>query len=376
MPRVQVGIEPNQIHVFNCLNCNEPIKLSLNANDGPLKVRLVLLENCVFIEKTECTPVYLCADFTAHPDQINERISFPSMNLREIFINSKMVESMTHPASGETKYHAIHNDWLSIEKIWRLEKSDKHSIAQPLISEYARDHGMQDTYLEEIIWNFLNTLFPLKDEFRQELKSIAQTNQLEFMEFLKFYKKEFKRHHRRSQFDIISAYFKAYDQHSQVMMYLRLGTPFSEIGKATLVEFDKVKTFYASAYEFFAGAIAIYTCLNNIKEGRTYDQLKHITLKKYLETDKAKRRDSILANSVFAAATEEFDSIIRNGSFHNWFFLHSDNETIEIRSGGTGALTNITYTEYLYHCGMMFKQFCQLFVLELELDQLIKDRSL
>lgn len=377
MPRVQVGIEPSQIHAFNCLNCNEPIKLSLNAKNGPFKVSLVPLENCEEIGETECTPVYLCADFMAHPEQINERLSFPSMNLHhQVFNSPKVFEMMERAASSEAPTHKIFDDWLAIEKIWRLEKSDKHIIAKPLISKFAKEHERQDSNLSEILWSFLNSVFPLKAELRLELKSIIQINPSEFRTFLKFYKKELKQHHRRSQFDIMSGYFKAYDQHSQLMIYIRLGTPLSNIGKATLVEFDKVRSFYASAYEFFAGAIAIYTCLNNIKEGRTYDQLKNITLKKYLETDKAKRRESILTNSVFASATVEFDSIIRNGSFHNWFFLQSDNETIEIRSGGTGALKQITYTEYLYHCGMMFKQFCQLFILELELEKIINEYGL
>lgn len=371
MPRVQVGVNPSQIHVFNCLNCNEPIKLALNADEKKFSVSLVAIENCNEIGEIECTPVYLCADFTAHSDQINERFSFPSMNLHHVYKDSKIFEDMCQLASGENKFHAIHDDWSLLEKIWRLINSDKLSIANPLISEFAKDHKREDATFPELLWYFLNTLFPLNDELHLEIESIAKTNQSEFGEFLKFYKKELKRHHRRSQFDIMSAYFKAYDQHSQVMMYIRLGTPISEIGKATLVEFDKVKAFYASAYEFFSGEIAIYTCLNNIKEGRKYDQLKHITLKKYLETDKAKRRDSILANTAFATATEEFDSVIRNGSFHNWFFLHTDNEKIEIRSGGTGALKEITYTEYLYHCGMMFKQLCQLFAIELALDKAI-----
>lgn len=377
MPRIQVGIEPSQVHTFNCLNCNEPIKLALNANDGPFKVRIVPLENCEEIEETECTPVYLCADFTAHPEQINERYSFPSMNLHhQIFRNTQMFEMMERAASSEAPLHKIMEDWLAIEKIWRLERSDKHNIAEPLIAKFSKEHERKDSTFPEIIWSFLNSLFPLQGELRSEIKSIFQINPAESRKFLRYYKKELKPHHRRSQFDFMSGYFNAYDQHSQLMIHIRLGTPLADIGKATLVEFDKVKAFYASAYEFFAGAISIYTCLNNIKEGRAYDQLKNITLKKYLDTDKAKRRDSILTNTVFASATLEFDSTIRNGSFHNWFFLKPDNETIEIRSGGTGALKTISYTEYLYHCGMMFKQCCQLFILELEFDQIIKDHGL
>ena len=96
MPRVQVGIEPSQVHTFNCLNCNEPIKLALNANDGPFKVRIVPLENCEEIEETECTPVYLCADFTAHPEQINERMAMRDSFMQEIFARGKTVYEAQH----------------------------------------------------------------------------------------------------------------------------------------------------------------------------------------------------------------------------------------------------------------------------------------
>lgn len=375
MPRVQVGRKPEQIHSFNCLNCKEPIKLNLKINEKTLGAAIVAIENCELIPQTDCTPIYLSGDFVANPADIHSEWSFPSAQFITTLAKSPdAIRRLT--SSIPNKSHDIEDDWKLIQKIWRLENANKHEVAKQLLKNYSSEHEVNATSINEALWFFLNSLFPFKDKLRNEVKEILHKNKPEFIQFLNFYKYSLKSVHRQSLLNLLSEFYDQYDQHSQLFPYIRIDSPIEKIGKATLIDFKSVKSFYANAYEYFAGAICIYTCLNNIKEGRPYDKLKSITLHKYLETDKAKRRDSLLNNSLFSELTKEFDSNIRNASFHNWFFLLPDNETIELRSGGTGAFKKISYTEYLYKCGLMYKQICQLFILELELEQIAKDMNL
>lgn len=376
--RIQVGMDPTQVHVFNCKGCNEPIKVSLKADYEKAIATTVLLENCSRVHSGEGTPIYLCADFAADPEQINQEMTFPSFKFLNDIKDAVGIEQMLKMSTKAKRSNcnddlSIMTNWNSLKQIWRLENSGKYEISRKLNIKLSQKNKIPEEGFANNLWRFLNAIFTQPDELRAELKEIIANNREEFIKFLYFYKFEIRPIHRKNQFQIMSEFYDGYNQHSQIFPYIRLNIPLSKIGKVTLTEFDQVKSFYANIYEFFAGAICIYTCLNNIKEGRPYDQLKNITLSKYLETDKAKRRESFISNLLFASLTEEFDSTVRNASFHNWFFLRADNETIELRSGGTGALKTISYTEYLYRCGKMYSQFCKLFILELELDQITAD---
>lgn len=376
--RIQIGADPTQVHVFNCKGCNEPIKVSLKADYEKATATTILLENCSRVQSREGTPIYLCADFAADPEQINQDMTFPSFKFLNDIKDAMGLEQMLK-MSGKAQHSNISDDlniitnWNSLKQIWRLENSGKYEISRKLNIDFSQKNKIPEARFANNLWSFLNAIFTQPEELRAELKAIIKNNRNEFIKFLYFYKLELRPVHRKNQFHIMSEFYDGYDQHSQLFPYIRLNIPLSKIGKVTLTEFDQVKSFYASIYEFFSGAICIYTCLNNIKEGRPYNQLKNITLSNYLETDKSKRRESIKSNSIFATLTEEFDSTVRNASFHNWFFLRADNETIEYRSGGTGALKTISYTEYLYRCGRMYSQFCRLLILELELDQIATD---
>ena len=370
MVRVQVGLNSSQPHAFNCLNCNEPIKLKLETNLEKASAKVVPVENCERISPVECTPVYLCTDFIASRSEINEEMSFPSFQFsKDVSKNLPSLKDLIRNGS-DVKHFDPQGEWASIQKIWRLEVAGKHSVAKPFIEEYATTHRITEKNFQAILHSHLSTIFPLPGELRNELKDIIKNHKSEFVNFLYFYKLELKALHKKSLFNLMSDFYSAYEQHSQVLPYIRFNKSLPKDAKATLFDFEKVKAFYASAYEYFASAIVIYTCLNNIKASRKYNQLKNITLKKYLETDKAKRRDSIIENPLFSSLTSEFDSNIRNASFHNWFFVLPDNETIELRSGGTGELKKITYTNYLLHCCRMYRQICQLYCFELELEEI------
>lgn len=366
--RIQLGSLKRQEHTFPCYQCKEPIKIALDLDHKNVAFKIHLVENCVEDDGEEGRPIYLSSDFVANSDLIDQEFYFGSMEFMRAAQNSGLARQMMENGIGQ-ETHRPDDEWKTIKKIWRLDDSKQYKLTAILNNEFAKTHKLTQLTLRENIWAFVNSVFKTPENLREEIQTIARKNELEFSRFIHFYQTNFRTSHRRSYQDILSDYFDNFNEHSQVFAYIRTETALPKNAKATSINFDRTKSFYAKAYEFFAEAICVYTCLNNIKAGRPFDKLSRISLSKYLETDKAKRRDSILDNSVFSAATIEFDSKVRNASFHNWFFLRDDHETIEYRSGGTGALETMTYTEYLMQCGTITSQIFNLFSVELELDE-------
>lgn len=368
--RIQVGYGPRQEHSFHCYQCKEQIRFALNIGNESMALDFEPIANCSEIHDEDGTPIYFSPDFPAGQDDINQELTFPSMDFMHQMLKSPQAEKFFIQPELARNLVTFQQAWTLVQKSWRLRNAGQYQLAEPIIRQFAENHGLADKTLADNLWYFVNWLFPIPDAIRHELAEVAERHRPEFERFLHFYQQNLRDSHRRSQFEILSEYFDSYAQYSQVLMNVRANISLKPHDKVTSVDFSKVKGFYAKTYEFFAGAICIYTCLNNIKEGRPFDQLKSIPLPKYLETDKAKRRDSFAGNKVFTKATLEFDSQVRNASYHNWLFMRPDNYTIEYRSGGTGAIQTLTYTQYLYRCTLMLKQVCNLFSLELICDEI------
>ncbi len=368
--RIQVGYATQQEHSFHCYQCKELIRFALDRRNLGMPQDFQLVDNCVKTEEEDGTPIYFSPDFATDKELINKEVAFPSfVYMHQLFSSGYGKNIKQNHATPQTLI-SFQQSWGPLQKSWRLHNAGQYQLAQQIISEFAIQHGLTEKTLRENLWYFVNLLFHMPQEIGSELKSVTRTYSHQFERFLHYYQQNLRENHRRSQYDILSEYFDAYSQHAQVLTYARANLPLNQSAMVTSVDFDKVKDFYAKGYEFFAGAICIYTCLNNIKEGRPFDQLKSISLLQYLKTDKAKRRDSIAGNKVFSGATSEFDSQVRNASYHNWMFMRPDNYTIEYRPGGAGATQTMTYTQYLYRCALMVKQVCNLFSLELILDEI------
>jgi len=370
--RIQVGHGGRQEHTFHCYNCKEPIILLMHVDNEKVTTAIELLTNCSRSTVANGTPIYLTPDFVADETKIHDPFYFGSFD----YFNSIMASGRAQRAvvlSDSTPGKNIAQGWNKLKKIWRLEDSKKFEISAPLNEKFSKEYGSESADLKSNTWSFLNSTFALDQNLIDEFNDIATKNKSEFKKFLNFYKTDLRDSHRRSQFEILSEYFDNYKAYSQVFPYVRFNMPIPPAAVATSINFEGIKSFYAKAYEFYAGAICIYTCLNNIKEGRSFDKLKNIDLKAYLGTDKAKRKASFDENEIFSNASSEFDSKMRNASYHNWFFLLSDNKTIEFRSGGTGAVETISYTMYLYRCVRILAQIWQLMAIELIFDEIAEN---
>lgn len=376
--RIQVGIKDFQEFNFMCLDCSEPIHLSLELGKG-----VIFGENCEPGSSINATPHYLSDDIIPTAEEVNSPNSFPSLRFMDDVISSIGFEKLMSDDGKPRKFNADaarnpKSEWDELKKAWRLQRSGQDKLSKSILKKFAKENNYPDE-LDGALFQFVGSLRQIDEDLINALVSIKQDHEEEFKRYVKYYIAELRHHQLKGYYEIIGEYFDLFHEFSKTFLYAKFNTKIPENAISASGNFDKVKHFYASCYEFYAASLFNLTCLNNIKLGRSFDKLGQIELKKYLTIDKAKRRDNFMADPIFEKASKEFDNGIRNASFHQWMKLSDDNMKVEYKSGGTGDLISLSYAEYLEKCSVIFLQTCMLFQLELILFEsskhLFKTRS-
>jgi hypothetical protein len=348
---------------------------SLDLDQENAGIAFHLGQNCSAGDSEVGTPVYVSQDMLADASQIHDPMYFPSISLGQMLTGHPRGQRFLRDALSK-KPMMVSDLWSQVQKIWRLNIARQYAVANAIAEEFARVHSIERSVLREIIFWFGSGIFDPDVALREEIRNVASKHKKEFARFLHYYYVTLRPQDRRSQFDIYTKFFDAFNEFAQVLMFVRMGETLPAHLKTTSTDFMKVQRFYADAYEFFAGNIAMLACINNIKAGRSFDQLSNISLSKYLGTDKAARRNTFSTCTQFMAATTEFNNDIRNASFHNWFFLSPDNETIEFRPGGTGPLQSISYVDYLWKCVKLFQQINELFMVSVMFEEAVCENTI
>lgn len=206
---------------------------------------------------------------------------------------------------------------------------------------------------------------PWLDSLLESLKEASNTNPTEYAKLAFHINNDLKTERFQSYFEIISDYFKSYGEFSQTLVYVRHNIDLPPDAVATSSDFDKTKMFYGNAFELLGSHLDIPAALNNIIAGRSYDQMKSMDLKQYRTINKANKTGCFTANSNFRGLIKEYDSIVRNASHHRWFRFNDSRTMITYRSGGKGAMHNMSYAEYLTRCNRLTIQIMLLCCLEL-----------
>jgi hypothetical protein len=84
-------------------------------------------------------------------------------------------------------------------------------------------------------------------------------------------------------------FFLAYDDFSQVIFRVKKGLGVDTDAAVTSAQFDKTKMFYGNAFETYSSLVDIFAYLNNVSQGRPFDQFQTLKRKTYLELDKSSR---------------------------------------------------------------------------------------
>jgi hypothetical protein len=383
--RAGVGTEQYQPHTFDCI-CGIPISVIVQTN--PSRSNFEPQENALIkdSESENSIIINLHPFFAFTSEEIHSPTAFsylmyaskigPYLRLipGRYFLGSQIQDiglQFTVPNAS--------NLWTTVKNIYLLQLGqNQNRKIRKTIEHYEkqRQKYFKETKVstpKEVTFDFFDSLFyPRLEKILipayELIQKIKIHNEKDFAEFLRFYSENLREQHLRQYLSIFSDYFNIYNQLSQMVVHSRIGDENVDDKIVGSKSFELVKLYYGQAYESLTGFFVIFSCLNNILLGRSYDQFQSMTLNKYMkDVSKDKRANPFKETHSFYIFTDGLDSTLRNGSHHASIWRNG--EKIFYRSGGTGAQREISYSRYLHLCNKLTISLAALFVIELGLAE-------
>ncbi|NMP16346.1 hypothetical protein [Thalassotalea sp. Y01] len=381
--RVSLGHNSYHRFDFSCQGCEEPIGLGIHIDFKNVSTKFEFCENSRAIDEEgiiiNLDPHFLLDESNAHTD-----LNFSWMQeAMAIMRHSDIPPILLKPErQGRGDIYEqlggldqISNTWQIVKKGWSLANKNKSSLSLRVLKKYNPPHfTAANKSIEAVTNDFLYRLtlpkaYPITDGAMNALKLAKNSFPTQFSSFVTYYKSNMMQSNMKRYFDCFSEFFDDYSEYDQVILYVKNQMETPEGHVATSYGFNKTKMFYGNAYEHFTSNIAVLACLNNIIQGREYDQFQSMDLQKYLTINKANRGNPFLDNSDLSPFLLCTDSSLRNASHHQSMHLIDKGKTIEYRSGGTGSLRTIPYSKYLEKCNQIALTMASLYLLEIELKK-------
>jgi hypothetical protein len=235
------------------------------------------------------------------------------------------------------------------------------------------------TGLDDWLWRFVMMLGQPAYEpiFKSAFKEITLLAKEErFKDFITFYRAEMGPKRGERYLDRMRAYFASQSEFAQVFLIVITGAIPDEEDVASSADFNAVRMFYGDTFEAFASSVDLLAYINNMLNGRRFDQFERLTKDEYLQLDKAGRRNAFAGNAALSAVCAEWDNQIRNASHHGSFSFDAKSQIITYRSGkgGTGPEQQLSYSRYLARSTQLFLQLMVLFRIEILLCQVTKSK--
>ena len=380
--RVGVGIEPCEIHIFDCHVCGLPITIALQSKAPHAYVKPV--ENVSVINQQDdegLTIINLHPNFAFDVTEIHADFTFASMSyLNKISPFMRMVPGKCQDVAMQFDIPNATFLWGHIKKILYLRDNESQSktvIKTIKIYEQERKKIFPDTIIinyYDATFNFFHGLFYPKFEnlFTPASSLIEKTKNnfpVEFNNYKNYYLENFKKEGQLKYLSIFSDYFKLRTELGQMLIHARINDFDIDNKVVGSRNFDIVKLFYGQAYETLTSQFVTFACMNNILSGRKYDEFQAMTLNKYIkDLDKSQKANPFAALREFHSFADHLDSALRNGSHHA--SIWREGSIVKYRSGGTGAKREMNYSRYLYLCNELIIAISALYLLELKLEKM------
>lgn len=382
--RVSVGHNSYQRHDFSCPECEEPIGLGMKVDYENITTEFDFLENCEEAFE-EGQIVNLNPHFVVPDSCTNSDLSFSWMGQKSYIEKSSQVRAVLIKDENESPLYNF-NDvyehlgglthcitwWEFIKKGWSLNNNNKSSLSARHLKKYNPPGFKKTKNLSNVLIDFsyrltLPKMYTYFVNAEHELKRAAKKNIEELKRFAKYYVENLHHEHMNRYFETYSEYFTNYSEYDQVILYVKNLASVPENCVATSYGFERTKMYYGNAYENYTSNLVVLACLNNIINGRGFDQFKAMDLNKYLTISKAKRGNPFLENDklrVFLSCTE---NSLRNASHHQAMRLVDNGRNIEYKSDDAGSLNKISYSKYLEKCNEITLSMASLLQIEFQL---------
>jgi hypothetical protein len=245
--------------------------------------------------------------------------------------------------------------WRSIRNAYRFSRTGQDERLKQTLSEFFGEETPAESLSIDgaLIAFFLRILSPQGEpEHKRIVEEFKRASEGRPEEFWRL-RAEFlpKKWARMDEYvDVFDHFFREYEEFNQTFVYARRSIPLPENPYAASTNFENTKLYYGEAFEVLGSSIDILSAVNNILSGRPFDQLEHISLRQYRESNKGRRDEIVGTNPEFTRLVKEYDNRLRNASHHRWFRLSHDRTEITYQEGGNGAIHTISYAEYLRRC--------------------------
>lgn len=379
MLRAGVGIEKYQIHNFDCHECELPITVAVRSN-AP-NAHFEAEDNIMFCGELvdNYTVINLHPNFAFTKETLHNERAFPSIEYNQMITpHLRLVEGKHQDTALQFDIPNTKGLWGSVKNIYTLQlKSGKEKLLKKAIENYEnqRNKYVKNSPIsttDEVFFNFFDSLlYPrvnqLLNPVLEIVEDIKKNYSAEFSRYKSFFETELKDSQYKRNILIFSDFFKIHSQLSQVMVHARLGDENVDDKIVGSKSFEEVKLYYGQAYETLTSSFVTLACLNNIKDGRKFDEFNSMTLNKYIKDVKKEGKSKPFSNTpelnAFASGLE---SMLRNGSHHA--SIWRDGDKVYYRSGGTGQERDMTYAMYLHMCNKLTISLAALWLLDLNIS--------
>lgn len=376
--RIGMGHDTYEPHKFPCRQCKEIIGVALHVDYEKIAHSISYDENSIPMkdEPPDATIVNLDASFpVGHDDQGMDR-AFPrfaqlrDLAQRAMTLGAASIMPLGAAATESRPDYA--EEWKELRKAWSLHRNQEMSLSQKRVKQGAARFYQTDplSSLSDWVWRFTTALVGPHGEtgFLDCVNALKPAlRDSTFSEFCVHYNENMRARHAVRFFRIMKEYFDGYSEFSQVEVSVQYGVPIGDGYSVASCDFSRTSMFYGNAFEILADVSDFFALLNNILNGRRFDEFERLSLAKYYELDKSSRFGPFSANPQLSAIVADADNQLRNASHHGGIEFNPVSQVLTYSSGkgGQGDARTMTYTEYLARCATIFREILQIMRVEL-----------
>ena len=349
----------------------------MHCNPTTVSVQIKEVQNCS-IGSEEGTIINLSPEFPIPKEDLHRDHVFPSLQhvqtifetQRKLGVEAPKISSFEEARAWALKQKGLNELWPIVKKGWSLTSKGKLELAAETLRQYREGQYKEPHELQYVLFDFCcRMLLPVKyhlfEDAADHCRDIAKNYISEFQRFRSFFKSRMAADNLDRYFDTFQEFFSCFSDYSQTLIHVKYGIELPHDFVASSHAFSKTKLFYGNAFETLTSNIAVLACLNNIGEGRKFDQFASMDLKQYLTINKANRCNPFKDTEQFGKICACLDSTIRNASHHGGMKLIEKGKIIQYRSGGGGQVRTMHYLSYLNQCNEIMMSCCALLALEL-----------
>lgn len=325
---VRIQVFSNEKFEFQCPNCKEDLSLELEISQELINIKPIKNCNISNSHDSKFNAMYLSNKILTSNNIANSPLSPAVLYAYQIDSdNIKFVE------------HDLDKLWQLLHRAFKQKKLNNIDLYNKIIDEYNKILCVKFNSYEEYLFNFITA--NLGDNYYRKLEKvfeiISNLDRIKLKGLCRYIKSEMDTMLPRIDL-LMNKYYELFDINYKFIVYIISDKKYDvKDFNFTDSQFDKIDMLYGNLFELLADLLLVNACINNIQNGRNYNEFEHkeYTLEKYKDNTKANKSTPFKNNKYLYAFCEEFDSQIRNGSHHLKMIYNKNINQIEYESNNS-----------------------------------------